>query len=94
MTQFSTRRLLLALAIVAMGLAILVAPLEEHESGCEMLGCSLVGAGVGLPFGRPWFGATLGVLFYIVCTIAAVSLDQYSTDTLAETLLRWTVGDW
>ena len=58
MTRFSIRRLLLATAVVAVGMALIA------KGTYVLLGCSIAGAGAAIPFSRTWagvlFGAALG----------------------------------
>lgn len=56
--QFSLRRLLVSIGLCAIGLALL----RNHLAFVQFwAACTLFGAAIGLPFGRPWSWAGLAV---------------------------------
>ena len=59
--QFSLRRLLVSLSLFAIGLA-LISDLMTGNAFLKFWGaCTVFGASIGVPFGRPWSWAGLAV---------------------------------
>lgn len=82
MTRFSIRRLLLATAVIALGMALIAKPPYYPKGAYVLLGCSIAGAGAAIPFSRTWVGAMIGVvlgaIFFVFWIIGIYVMWLYS----------------
>jgi hypothetical protein len=79
--RFSVKELLLSTTLLAAGIVAVCLTIEPRSylstSGhivCWLIGGAFIGAGLFLPFKRPWIGATVGALIQIALLLGFLAL--------------------
>jgi hypothetical protein len=80
-TQFSLKVMLLSVALLAGGLCLLKLAFgpntvtgEVGEAICGFGSFVLIGAGLMMPFGKPWIGAAISVGLSLAMAVLAICL--------------------